>query len=351
MQKFEVFRTHDDSVSKYVHVDGSETAIKLVKSIQSILNPITNQIETRESDRNKYSIFISSSVGCFMKCRFCHLTLKKSTHEKLSEDQVLSNLKEAIEEASIAIPDIKNRYIKLSWMGMGDAVNKPEMVRNVSLKILDWIFEKGYAIGLDGVDLSTVMPKLNDKKWIGIFHDLESSLHKYVVNPIYTMDNVEFANNQYSHQNIFRIFYSIGSPIQEKRDNVIPNAMPLSDASTLFKEYQQDGKYSVILHHLLVNNMNDSHEELDKLIEFINTNFKDNELRLLRYNSCKPGDINFADGIYVESDTINEQIKKISDNINFLKVQISPGSQVQAACGQFIVKDFIRTKPIYPTHK
>ena len=49
----------------------------MVKSVQNIFNPLTNEIESRESDRNKYSIFISSSVGCFMKCKFCHLTLKK----------------------------------------------------------------------------------------------------------------------------------------------------------------------------------------------------------------------------------------------------------------------------------
>lgn len=333
---FDVYRSNDGTVSKYIHEDGSETAIKLVKSIQSVLNPITNTIETRESDRNKYSIFISSSVGCFMKCKFCHLTMKNSKHIKLPEEQVLRNLKEAIEDVINFNPEVKNRYVKLSWMGMGDAVNKPEMVYNVTINLLDWLLENEYTTGLDGVDLSTVMPNMKDKRWIKIFHELEKKLQDYPINPVYKMDNIEYTNNQYSHKNIFRLFYSIGSAIQDKKEDVIPNAMSLIDASSILREYQQDNKYSVILHHVLVDGLNDTDEELDALIEFVNKDFVDNELRILRYNYCS------IKNSYKESEFITEQVRKLSDNINFLKVQISPGTEVSAACGQFIVKDFIR---------
>lgn len=332
-ETFEVFRSTDGTVSKYIHEDGSETAIKLVKSVQSVVNPITNTIETRESDRNKYSIFISSSVGCFMKCKFCHLTLKDAKHIKLTKEQVLSNLKEAVEDAVLFNPDMKNRYIKLSWMGMGDAINKSEMVYYVTLNLLDWIFSNGYATGLDGVDLSTVMPPIKDN-WITIFQKLESELQKYMLNPIYSMDNVEFTNSFYSHKNIFRLFYSIGSAIQEKKNDVIPNAMDLLDAANSLKKYSNEGQYAVILHHVLVDGLNDTDEELDALISFVNTHFIDNELRILRYNYCSKDS-------YKESEHINEQVKKLSDNINFLKVQVSPGTEVSAACGQFIVKDYI----------
>lgn len=332
---FDVFRTEDGSVSKYIHEDGSETAIKLVKSTQNILNPITNKIETITSDRNKYSIFISSSVGCYMKCKFCHLTLKNSEFIKITSEQVLNNLKEAISDAVIFNPEIKNRYIKLSWMGMGDAINNPDMVREVTIGILDWAFENKFAVGLDGVDLSTVLPPLKNKKWIQIFHDLESTLKKYKINPIYSMDNMEFSSGTYSHKNIFRLFYSLESGIQESRDIVIPNAMKLEEAIIHLKEYESNGKYPVIFHQLLVEDLNDSEENVESIIRFINENFKDNELRVLRYNFC-------AKSSYKESDRFPRQIKLISDRVNFLKVQVSPGTEVSAACGQFIVKDFVR---------
>lgn len=331
----DVFRTEDGSVSKYIHNDGSETAIKLVKSIQNIFNPITKSIDVVTSERNKYSIFISSSVGCYMKCKFCHLTLKNSEFIKISIQDVLQNLKDAVEDAVQFNPQIKNRYIKLSWMGMGDAINKPQMVYDVTLELLDWIFQNNYAIGLDGIDLSTVMPKLKNKNWISIFHSLENQLQKYPINPNYKMDNVQYTNGYYSHKNIFRLFYSVESTLQEKRNYIVPNAMPIQEAVEHLLEYQQNGEFSVILHHLIIEDLNDSEYELNHLIQFINQYFPKNELRVLRYNLCSKSQ-------YKESDKFVQQIKKISDNIQFLKVQVSPGTEVSAACGQFIVKDFIR---------
>lgn len=335
IKKFDVYRTEDGSVSKYIHEDGSETAIKLVKSTQNVLNPITNKIDTLKTDRNKYSIFISSSVGCYMKCKFCHLTLKNSEYIKISSAQVLNNLKEAVLDAINFNPDMKDRYIKLSWMGMGDAINNPEMVYNVTIDLLNWIFENNLAIGLDGVDLSTVLPPIKDSSWIGIFHNLENELRRFKINPAYNMDNAQFANNSYSHKNIFRLFYSLESGIQEERDKVIPKAMKLKDAVVMLKEYESNSKYPVIFHQLIVEDLNDSEENIKSIIDFINNNFPDNELRILRYNFC-------AKSLFKESDNFYNQLKKIADNVNFLKVQVSPGTEVSAACGQFIVKDFVR---------
>ena len=131
IDNFDVYRSIDNTVSKYIHEDGSETAIKTVKSIQSILNPLTNKIENRETDRNKYSIFISVSVGCFMKCKFCHLTIKNSKYLKLEEEHILSNIKEAMLDVINFNADIKNKFVKLSWMGMGDAFIHYDIVYNV----------------------------------------------------------------------------------------------------------------------------------------------------------------------------------------------------------------------------
>lgn len=333
-QTFDVYRTEDGSVSKYIHEDGSETAIKLVKSVQSVVNPITKQIDTHYTDRNKYSIFISSSVGCYMKCKFCHLTLKKAKHTKIDHAPLLANLKEAIMDAAAFNPDLKTRFVKLSWMGMGDAINKPDMVYQVTLKLLDWIFENGYAAGLDGVDLSTVMPKLTDHVWIPTFHLLDRELRKYDINPVYSMDNSQYTNGFYSHKNYFRLFFSLGSAIQEQRDIVIPKAMPIKEASNLLKNYAAGGQYTVILHHLLVHDLNDSEDELAALVNLINCDFTDNELRILRYNFCAKSD-------YKESERFVKQIRELADKIKFVKVQVSPGTEVSAACGQFIVKKFV----------
>ena len=332
---FDVYRSEDGLVSKYIHEDGSETAIKLSRSIQNVVNPLTKTMETHHTERNKFSIFISSSVGCFMRCKFCHLTLKNAKHFKLEADQILSNLQEAFLDSYALHPELAQKYVKLSWMGMGDAINKSDMVYDVTKRFLDWLFEQGYVRGLDGVDLSTVMPKMSSSAWMGHFHALEAHLANYPRNPAYAMDNVQYTNGAYTHRNIFRLFYSIESAVQSARDVVIPNAMPLEQAVALLREYQQDGKYTVILHHLLVNDLNDSEVELEALAQLMTTQFPGNELRILRYNLC-------AKSMYKESDRFLQQIRYLSEHIGFIKVQVSPGSEVSAACGQFIVKDFIR---------
>ena len=334
--RFSVHRTLDGSVSKYIHEDGSETAVKLVKSIQNVRNPLTGVLEEHHSERNKYSVFISSSVGCYMSCPFCHLTLKGAKYKPLKEQDILNNLKQAIAERYAFNPELKDRYIKLSWMGMGDAVNEPETVRRVSLSLLDWAFENGYAAGLDGVDLSTVLPPVKNT-WVEEFQALEQALSVYPRNPIYEMDNVAFSNGKYAHRNLFRLFYSVHSAIQESRDKVVPRAMPLTRAADLLKQYSAEGRYAVILHHILVNGLNDSDFELAALIDFVNEHFEDNELRILRYNLSE-------NSPFEESHRFSEQIKKLSEAVNFLKVQVSPGHEVSAACGQFIVKDFIRAQ-------
>lgn len=199
----------------------------------------------------------------------------------------------------------------------GDAINNPEVVFNVTLKFLKWLFDNQFSAGLDGVDLSTVLPPLKNKKWILIFQNLEKELKQFKINPIYHMDNFEYSNNFYSHKNIFRLFYSVESAIQESRDIIVPNAEKLVNSIQLLSEYQQNGKYPVIFHHLIIEGLNDSDQEIDSLISFINDNFENNELRILRYNFC-------AKSSYKESDKFISQIKKISNYVKFLKVQVSP---------------------------
>lgn len=72
----ENFISEEKTVTKYVHEDGSETAIKHWGSCQQIVNPLNQEMETVLNDRNKYTIFISTTRGCFMECKFCHLTMK-----------------------------------------------------------------------------------------------------------------------------------------------------------------------------------------------------------------------------------------------------------------------------------
>lgn len=325
----EQFLSDDGSVAKFIHDDGSETSVKVVKSCSNFRTE-DGRVHTEWVDRNKMSIFISSSLGCYMACPFCHLTIKGSRYAKLSTQQVISNIKEALQSEIDRRPDIVDRYVKLSWMGMGDAVNNPQMVVDATLEVLDWLMSNNLSKGLDCVDLSTVLPPVKDD-WMDMFVDLNKQLMKYPTNPqSFKMEQAEVATKStYDSRTPFRLFWSAHSAIQETRDKMVPRAMPLKEAIPRLKTFAESGP-NLLLHQLFVEGLNDTPTEVDALLELLSESFKHQELRVLRYNYCDQSP-------WREWDHIDEAVARIADSHDRLKVQISAGKEVSAACGQFLV--------------
>lgn len=308
----EVYRTIDGQVTKYIHDDGSETAIKFVGSCD-------NQVGLSKQARNKYSMFLSVSSGCMMKCKFCYLTVKKCGFSPLTKQQIVANAKEAITEATEANPSIKNRYIKLSWMGMGDALAASKMVLEATMEILDYILDNGYAKGLDGVDLSTVYPNL--KIDFTNYTELNLRLTKYKINPEHT-----------DGRSPFRLFYSLHHPCSEQRATLIPGTVELLPAITTLNDLSYYTDIDIIYHYILLKDFNDSYKDLEMLIELLNTEAcSKHELRVLRFNEC-------PNSPFKEAPDFDGIVKLLSKSVNKLKYQVSTGSEVKAACGQFLLK-------------
>lgn len=325
----EAFYTQDGSVSKFIHEDGSETSVKVVKSCSSFKDE-DGRVLTEWVDRNKYSVFISSSLGCYMKCPFCHLTIKDSQYRKLRTAQVIANVKAAISAEIERKPEMAQRYVKLCWMGMGDAVNQPEMVHEATLELMHWIMANGFARGLDCVDLSTVLPPVGDG-WLTEFPQLNAALSVFPMNPeSFRVEQAEIATHtEYEQRTPFRLFWSIHSAIQATRDLMVPGAMPLSEALPRLESFARSGP-NVLLHQLFVEGLNDSADEVSALIELLQSRFPHQELRVLRYNFCDRSP-------YREWDNIDQAVARIAANHDRVKVQVSAGKEVAAACGQFLV--------------
>jgi adenine C2-methylase RlmN of 23S rRNA A2503 and tRNA A37 len=326
----QIFRTDDHTVTKFVHHDGSETAIKCVPSQSTFWDRESAQIETHLSDRQKYSLFISSSTGCYMACKFCHLTTKGSVYRKLDHARVLANLKEALTAELTRAPELALRYIKVCWMGMGDALNQPVMVRELTLELLDWVMAQGFAKGLDGVDVSSVLPKVSDR-WIEEFARLNEELGRFPLNPESgRIEQAQFSTKQfYVNRSRFRLFFSLHSSAQATREIMVPNATPLAQAIPLLKRFADTG-CDLLLHQLFVQGLNDSAAEAQGVVDFMAAHFPHAELRILRYNADENAD-------YREWPEIEQAFALLAQNLDRLKVQESAGSQVSAACGQFLV--------------
>jgi len=333
----EIFISDDDLVLKVIHEDGSETSVKTVSSCDTIRNPVTGDLEFNNIERNKYSVFASSSRGCFMNCTFCYLTIKGCDYHKLEEERILQNLKDAVIEQMKHKPDTKDRYIKLCWMGMGeDQIAQPERTYNITIQFLEWVLGNGYAIGVDGVDLATVLPNVKPDwmHWFNKINDFVATLPLNPNNKIRVHGEGMPASAEYINRSPFRVFYSLHSGLQETRDKIIPNAMPLEKAIPSLKGYTINNLNNVIFHHMFMEGQNDSDEEVDAFLALIKKHrLQRHEFRILRYNYCNNSD-------FGESGRFNRIVNKIVGEIPFLKVQISTGVEVRAACGQFIVKQY-----------
>jgi len=145
--------------------------------------------------------------------------------------------------------------------------------------------------------------------------------------------NVDFSNTEafYPNRSRFRLFYSLHSAIQETRDEMIPNAMPLDEAIPALLDYSEDNKYNVIFHHMFIDGFNDTDKEIDALIDLINHyDLQNYELRILRYNTCD------VSTYMHESNRFKNIISELIKVHPHIKVQVSAGSEVKAACGQFL---------------
>ena len=125
-----------------------------------------------QSKSGKYSVCISTQVGCAMSCAFCS-TGKLGLKRNLSTDEIIDQLRYwQLSQTPISIPepngDTEGKEIitNIVLMGMGEPMNNYENVREALNSIL-----KNTGIGPTHITVSSagVLPRLNkildDKEW------------------------------------------------------------------------------------------------------------------------------------------------------------------------------------------
>ena len=316
--KMECYRTKDDEVAKYVHEDGSETAIKAVTKKNPELghDPISC---------SKWALFLSSSVGCQIGCKFCHLTLKKFPYNKLPSLAIYNNAIDAIDAEIKARPVLKRKFFKLSWMGMGDPMMIIDNVPSISKCIIKHVRENGLSAGCEGIDMSTTLPinmcqEGSRTKWIEDLKELNEWLEQFPKNEINDEQNSRL-----------RFFYSLMSMDFIARRSLVGGKNTVSNPGFVINKVFPDIKKAgidTICHHILLDGVNDSDKDLQELTEWFADS--ESELRLLRYNTC-------TGSPYKESPRFDEFAEHLKTRINRLRCQISVGSEVKSACGMFLM--------------
>jgi adenine C2-methylase RlmN of 23S rRNA A2503 and tRNA A37 len=106
----------------------------------------------------------------------------------------------------------------------------------------------------------------------------------------------------------------------------MPNSVSVDTIVSDIKQTDID----IIFHYIMFDRINDSAEDVNKLLSFFDG--YDHELRLLRFNACPNIDLK-------ESMLVNDSIDILKKSDLKFKYQISAGSEIAAACGQFICKE------------
>ncbi|MBV5347145.1 hypothetical protein JZU46_02865 [bacterium] len=313
----EVYRTQDGHVAKYVHDDGSETAIKTTPIIEygGVYGKVTN----------KYNIFISTSVGCPVGCQFCYLTTKKCPYHTLTADEIISNVLSAVRLEVKHRPELARLYAKLSWMGMGDAYIDTQKMYEVSCALAGALVMNDLARGSDGVDISTTLPFIPKSPKEDGLRSVANYINCFSLNP---ERKYGVTGSRYP----VRLFYSLYSGENNIRKFLIPSSV--SERIALdYLSALRGAPVTLVVHHMFFEGINDTLRDAASVLKFLEV-IPGTELRLLRFNEC-PG------SIFKESsnfDMLVEHMYKYHKNI---KVQSSPGSEVQAACGQFLLSKIL----------
>lgn len=307
MIKNELFLTTDGKIAKYVHPDGSETSIKTWPK----------DMETcGGSGRNKFNVFASCSVGCYINCGFCFLTSKKYIYNFLSPKEIATNVISAIKEELIRRPELSQIPFNLSWMGMGDAWPIIDQIAYATQYILDAIVP--LVDNVEGVDIATTLPSMSydDIKYLDMINKLLKDTNKLTTRP--------------ETRTAVRVFYSLHSMFNKTRMKLIPKTLPVDAALCYLNSVSQ--KYNVIYHYMFLDKINDDSDHIMSLKHYFSK--IDNQLRILRYNQC-------SNSRYKESVEIDNIVKSLYNILgDNLKIQLSPGSEISAACGMFLMKHY-----------
>lgn len=295
--------TDFNGTTKYTHDDGSETTIKSCLSQQYS----GGDMQIIEEDRNKYSIMISSSVGCQMGCKFCGLTGSDIKFKKIKPLDILTNVKEAIK---LHPENLSDKHVKLCWMGMGEC----SALGNISVvtkMILRFLIKNHYALGVDSVDFGTILPDNMHPEFFDKVVNLETYLHEtYNINP---------ENN---HGSACRVFFSIHDLRVYGRSKLIPASNPWNLYHSM--QWLDEHGIDVIMHYTLLDGVNDDKDAVASLLRFM-LNHPQYQLRLLRFNETNG---------YKESKETSK-IWNILKPLSNVKLQVSPGEEIQASCGMF----------------
>lgn len=228
------------------------------------------RINTKQ-DRDIYCI--PSMYECRLGCTMCYLTINniKSSSKKIPYDSIEYCVKHILKNYSS-----NKQGVQISIMGVGDPQLNMELVEKLSEA--NWI---------DRLSVATIFP----------------------------------INKSFPHN--VKIHYSLHSPIEEKRKKIIPNTnVSIESVIDYLFNYHQGEKE---IHYTLIENTNDTDEELKEMIRIIPKGFT---VKFLDFKTSYKSKLSKSNKVY-------KWMKELEKNGINTEFYYPPGEQIQGSCGLF----------------
>ena len=292
LPKIELTQASDDKTVKFLFVldDG--------KKVETVLIPFSG----------KYTICLSSQVGCAMKCSFCHTGIQ-GLSRNLRTEEIIGQFMEAQKWLSENRPD-DDKILNIVFMGQGEPLHNFDAVKNACHIFLS---QHGLSIADQKITISTAgyLPGL--ERW---------------------KDEMPKVN----------IALSLHSPLKEKRDQLIPinKKYPLEEVLKYVDSIPEGKNRFVTYEYLLINNFNDTDEDAHLTGKLLQG--RKAYISLIPFNP-------FPDTPY-ERPALEkvEKFKSILDQYRIpTLIRATKGDQILAACGQLNSKPSSRPPQLHPS--
>lgn len=247
---------------------------------------------------NKYSICLSSQVGCAMNCSFC-FTGEQGLKRNLTTSEIIGQFLQAWRWLAANRPG-EERILNIVFMGQGEPLHNFDAVKKACEIFLS---QHGTSIGVQKITISTAgyIPGL--KRWSEEIPGVNLAL-------------------------------SLHSPFEEKRNELIPinKKYPLDEVLTYIDKIPLNKKQFITYEYILIKDFNDSPDDAKKLGAILSG--KRAYINLIPFNEFP--------GARYERPDLNkvEQFKAVLDTFKIpTLIREAKGDDVLAACGQLNSKN------------
>ncbi|ANE54138.1 23S rRNA (adenine(2503)-C(2))-methyltransferase RlmN [Methylomonas sp. DH-1] len=242
---------------------------------------------------NKYSICLSSQVGCAMNCSFC-FTGEQGLKRNLTTSEIIGQFLQAWHWLASHRPG-EQRILNIVFMGQGEPLHNFDAVKKACEIFLS---QHGTSIGIQKITISTAgyIPGL--KRW---------------------REEIPGVN----------LALSLHSPFTEKRNELIPlnKKYPLDEVLAYIDEIPLQKKQFITYEYILIKDFNDATDDAKKLGTMLAG--KSAYINLIPFNPFPGSRYTCPDWDTIENFKTVLDIFKIPTLIRGTK-----GDDVLAACGQ-----------------